>query len=90
MSKKIAVVARERQSEAFRMAIGMVLLDDTIEMYVLDRPLEKSEDLELYLETFADLELNLYSNLRENEGAQFLTAEEIAHRLPEYDHVLVY
>lgn len=90
MSKKIAVVVRGRQSEALRMAVGIILMDDTIDVYVLDCIIEKNEQHDLYLETFELMEMNAYSNMAENETMQRLSIAEIAVRLPFYDHVLAY
>ena len=90
MTKKIAVLVRDRQGEALRMAVGIILLDDVIDVYVLDRKVEKSGNNELYLETIVDMEMDAFSNVSENEGMEYLTAEEIATRLLDYDHVLPY
>ena len=90
MTKKIAVLVRDRQGEALRMAVGIILMDDVIDVYVLDEVVEKTEANDLYLETIEAMEMKAYSNVRENRGLAFLTMEEIAARLPEYDHVLAY
>jgi len=90
MTKKIAVIVRNRQGEALRMAVGIILLDDVIDVYVLDRKVENTGDNELYLETIVDMEMNAFSNVKENDGMEYLTAEEIALRLLDYDHVLPY
>lgn len=90
MSKKIAVVVRDRQEEALRMAIGIILLDDIIEVYVLDKTIEDNEQNRLYLETIQDLEIKAYSNVKENDTMAHLSTEEIAERLTGYDHVLAY
>lgn len=90
MTKKIAVLVRDRQSEALRMAVGVILLDDEIDVYVLDRPLEKTEQIELYAETLHDLEMNVYTNCRENKDFKYLSNEDIANKLTEYDHVVAY
>lgn len=90
MNKKIAVLVRDRQGEALRMAVGIILLDDVIDVYVLDRKVEDVGSNGLYLETITDMEMNAFTNVRENEGMEFLSAEEIARRLLDYDHVLPY
>ncbi len=90
MEKKIAVIVRDRQSEALRMAVGIILLDDIIDVYVLDHKVEKSEQHDLYLETIEMMEMNAFSNVAENKEMTLLTMEEIASRLPSYDHVLAY
>ena len=88
--KKIAVLVRDRQSEALRMAVGLILLDDQIDVYVLDRPLPMDDDVQLYVETLHDLEMNGYTNFAGNSELEFLATEEIARRLPDYDQVLPY
>lgn len=90
MTKKIAIMVRDRQSEALRMAMGAILLDDDIHVYVLDHCLGKTEQTELYLETLNDLDIPLFTNSAENTKLQYLSAEEIAQRLSGYDHVIVY
>jgi len=90
MSKRIAVLVRERQAEALRMALGLVLLDDTVDVYVLDRKLEDDEDIRLHLATLKEFDFRIYTNVPENQDLECLPAEEIARRLPEYDHALPY
>lgn len=90
MSKKIAVVVRDRQDEALRMAIGIILKDDIVEVYVLDRKVEINEQNQLYLETIQVLELQAYTNVKENNTMEYLPTEEIARQLLQYDHVLAY
>ncbi len=90
MAKKIAVLVRDRQGEALRMAVGITLMDDVIDVYVLDRKVEETEDNDLNLETMKDLEMNVYTNCKDNEGLEYLSTEEIAQKLLEYDHILPY
>ena len=90
MSKKIAVVVRDRQGEALRMAIGIILMDDIIDVYVLDEVIENTEQNLLNLETIHDMEMKAYSNVRENDSMEYLPIEEIALKLSQYDHVLAY
>ena len=54
MAKKIAVLVRERQGEALRMAIGLTLRDDIVDVYVLDRPVDATEDNALSIELSFD------------------------------------
>jgi hypothetical protein len=90
MSKKIAVLVRDRQEEALRMAVGVILLDDLIDVYVLDSKVEEVGSNPLYLETIVDMEMKAFTNIKENEGMEYLSDEEIARRLVDYDHVLPY
>jgi hypothetical protein len=66
-AKRIAVIVRDRPAEALRVAGGLTLADDTIELFVLDRKLDK-ETLEIAqpLELAAELEMKMYSNNPEN------------------------
>ena len=90
MAKKIAVLVRDRQGEAMRMALGIILLDDEIDVYVLDKKLEETEDNALNFETMNDMDMNVYTNFKENSDMKYLSTEEIAKKLTEYDHILPY
>ncbi len=90
MEKKIAVIIRDRQEEALRMALGLLLLDDTVDVYFLDRPIENTEKNRLQLQTAEEMELSLYTNCSENQDIEQLSVEEIAARLTTYDIVLAY
>jgi hypothetical protein len=89
-TKKIAVIVRDRQGEALRVSGGLTLADDTIEVFVLDRKLDKSDpEIAKPLELATDLDLKMYSNNPEN-GYTTITLEEMAKRLLEYDIVVPY
>ncbi|MDH4162166.1 MAG: hypothetical protein OEW15_05680 [Nitrospirota bacterium] len=89
-AKRIAVIVRDRQGEALRVAGGLTLADDTIEVFVLDRMLDKSDpEVAKPLELVADLDLKVYSNNPEN-GLPVLSIEEMAAKLLEFDHVVPY
>ena len=90
MNKHIAVLVRDRQSEALRMALGLVLLDDAVDVYVLDHKLEDSEQNRLQLSTLREFDFRMYTNEPANEGLECLSAEQIARRLPQYDHAIAY
>jgi hypothetical protein len=89
-TKKIAVIVRERQGEALRVSGGLTLADDTIEVFVLDRKLEKNDhEIAQPLELVNDLDLKMYSNNPEN-GYTTISLEEMAKKLLEYDIVVPY
>ena len=90
MSKKIAVIVRDHQVEALRMAIGLTLVDDVIDVFVLNRKLERSDRTNLNIETLQDLEMNLYSNIEQESDVKFLSDSELANNLLSYDHALPY
>ena len=90
MDKKIAVIIRDRQEEALRMALGLMLLDYTPDVFYLDSPIEDTEKNRLQLETAEEMELNLYTNCSDNQEIEQLSLEEITARLTAYDVVLTY
>ena len=90
MGKKIAVLVRDRQGEALRMSVGVTLMDDTIDVYVLDRKVESNADNDLNLETIKDMDMKLYTNTKENAGMNYISNEELGKKLLEYDHVIPY
>jgi len=90
VQKKIAVLVRERQSEALRMSLGLILRDDVVDVYVLDRKLQQTEESTLHLETMREMEMKLYTNYGGNADMEYLTTAEIARRLPQYDNILPY
>jgi len=90
MAKKIAVLARDRQEEALRMALGIILMDDIVDVYVLDRKLEGNEEINFNIQTMKDMDMRLFSNCKENKNLEYLAIEDIAQRLLDCDHVLSY
>ena len=90
MAKKIAVLVRGRQSEALRMAVGITLMDDIISIFVLDRKVEETEENSLNLETAEMMDMALFTNYSENSGMEYLSNEQLADRLIEYDHIIPY
>jgi hypothetical protein len=90
MAKRIAVLVRDRQDEALRMAVGATLRDDVIDVYVLDRMVEATEGNTLNIETLRDLDMRVRSNIQDNAGLEYCSTEELARRLSGYDHILAY
>jgi len=90
MPKRIAVLVRDRQEEALRMAVGATLRDDVIDVYVLDRKVDATEGNTLNIETLRDLDMWIWSTVPENDGLEYCSTEELATRLLGYDHILAY
>jgi len=89
-TKKIAVIVRDRQGEALRIASGLTLSEDSIEVFILDTKLDKNdEEIAKPLELVSDLELKIYSNNGEN-GYETISLEDMAKRLLVYDFVVPY
>jgi len=85
MPKKIAILAREKQSEAFRISAGLIMLDDTIDVFVLDRKVSEDPDTQRNLSMCKDMGLNIYTNSKDNADLEYLSTEALADKLPEYD-----
>lgn len=72
------------------MSVGLTLVDDVIDVFVLDVELEQTEENKLNLELMKEIEMNTFSNNTANQSITYLPIEEIAHKLVAYDHVLAY
>ena len=90
MSKKIAVVVRDRQDEAVRMSIGLTLMDDSVAVFLFNRVLVKTKDNELNIETLAEMDITVYSNIESSPDSNYLSMEVMAKNLLSYDHILPY
>jgi hypothetical protein len=90
VEKKIAILVRERQVEALRMSLGLILADDVVDVYVLDRKLQQTEEGAMHMDTMLEMEMKFYTNCRENTEMEYLATAEIARRLPQYDNIVPY
>jgi hypothetical protein len=89
MKKRIAVIVRERQAEALRMAVGLTLKDDEVNVFVMDRKLEDDPAVAMNVEVLGDLGVRIRTNNAEN-SFEFMSTEDIAKALLTYDTVLPY
>lgn len=90
MAKKLAVLVRDRQGEALRMGVGLMLADDEVNVFVLDREVEKNDDNDLNVETMNDMDIKLYTNFKGNADIEYISTEDLAQKLLEYDQILPY
>ena len=89
MAKKIAVLVRDRQDEALRMAVGLTLADDEVNVFVMDKKLQSNDANDLNVETLGDMDAKIFTNNPENKFEQ-MTTEQIAKALAGYDVVIPY
>ncbi|MCE5312020.1 MAG: hypothetical protein LLF86_02580 [Nitrospiraceae bacterium] len=87
MPRKIAMLARQRQAETFRMSAGLIMMDDIIDIFVLDRKIDEDEKTQANFELVQDMGLNVYTNCADNKGIEYISTEDIANKLLEYDFV---
>lgn len=85
MSKKIAMLVRDRQSEAFRISAGLIMLDDTIDVFVLDNKVSDDPDVQKNFEMIEALDFEIFTNNKENSNLKYLSNSELAEKLLEYD-----
>ncbi len=90
MTKRIAVLVRERRGEALRMALGLTLMDDVVDVYLLDERSETAKPEALDLDLLKEMGLKAYTNRRDEPEMEFVSIAEIAETLPGYDHVIPY
>jgi hypothetical protein len=89
-TKRIAMIVRDRQAEALRVAGGLTLVDDIIEVFVLDRKLDTADpEVARPLELVNELDLKVWSNVGQ-DGAATITLEDMAKKLLEFDIVVPY
>ncbi len=83
-------MVRDRQGEALRISVGLTIMDDTVEVFVLDKKLGNTEDIAMNLEMINELGLKMYTNTEENVGIEYIPTEKLAKKFLEYDTVLPY
>lgn len=72
------------------MSVGLTIMDDTVEVFVLDKKLGNTEDIAMNLEMINEMGLKMYTNTEENVGIEYIPTEELAKKFLEYDTVLPY
>lgn len=90
MRKKIAVLIRNRQGEALRMSVGLTLVDDIVDVYLIDQPLEHTDENLLNFELMKEMGMNLYSNIQQTDEFQYVPLPELSTKLSDYNHVFAY
>ncbi len=91
--KRIAVLltGSERHSEGLRMAAGLSLLDDKVDIYLLDNDFA-GKDLPVigkHLDMIRAAGIGLYSNFKKDDFI-FTAASDLGKKLLEYDYVIPY
>jgi hypothetical protein len=90
--KKIAVIIRDRQAEAFRMSVGLTVLDDAIDVFIT-QPVKDDDETIVQLEGMKEMkEMDIIKVFTARQGTdfQYITMEDMAGKILEYDHILPY
>lgn len=90
MAGKFAVLVRERQEEALRVALGLTLNDDRVEVFVLDRALARTPKIAANLEMLRELGMRLATTCAANADLELLSDEQLAADLLACDAVVPY
>ncbi|MHB1361726.1 MAG: hypothetical protein ACYCW5_03890 [Thermoleophilia bacterium] len=88
--KKLAVIVRDRQGEALRMSLGLVLADDEVTVFNLGAPIERNDDNNLNIESLEMMDCKLFSINQADEGFEQINMQQVPLKLLEYDHVIPY
>jgi len=89
MMKKVAVIVSDDQHEGLRMGVGLTLGDNAVTVFLMDKPLESSDDIDLNVETLGDMDAKVYSN-DPGSKCEIMSTEEIARALTDFDAVIRY
>ena len=90
MAKLIAVLVRERQEEALRIAVGLTLADDRVAVFVLDRRLADTPQNATNLEVLEELGMRVATNCVDNAGLELPSNAHLAREVLACDHILPY
>ena len=85
---------RERYSEGLRMAAGLSLLDDNVDIYLLNGDFAEADSadspvIENHLDMMRAVGIGLYSNFKK-EGFDFMSGSDLVKSLLKYDYVFSY
>ncbi|MDA8169559.1 MAG: hypothetical protein M0Z59_07670 [Nitrospiraceae bacterium] len=86
---KIAVLVRQRTEEALRMALGLTLMDDKVDVYLTVCPPEPTSQNAMNLEMLREMKAGFYA-LSDVEGFSRVEADRFSEILLGYDRVIAY
>ncbi|MBF0463619.1 MAG: hypothetical protein HQK88_04580 [Nitrospirae bacterium] len=90
MAKKIAVLVRDRQGEALRMSVGITVMDDIIEVFILDNKVVSNEENDMNMDMIKEMDMTMFTNISNYDDIKYISTEEIAKKLLEYDNIIAY
>ncbi|MDT8445621.1 MAG: hypothetical protein RRB13_01835 [bacterium] len=87
MAKKIALITRHRQAEAMRMALGLTLLEDEAEVFILQDLLDDDATAN-QLRQCQSVDLPVYCTAQGPAGLPYLDLAEAAQRWTQFDRLV--
>ncbi len=90
MAKSVAVLVRERQGEALRVAAGLTLGVERVEVFVLDRSIVDTPELRGYLDVLKEIGVRVATNCVDNADLELLSNAELARQIVACDVILPY
>ena len=88
-TKRIAVIVKDRSEEALRMALGLTLYDDMVDIYLTGPGPAPTETNLMNLEMLKAMKAGLYS-ICEVEDFKRVSEEDVPQILLKYDVVIPY
>ncbi len=89
MGKKIAVIVKDREEEALRMAVGLTLEDDEVNVFLMNDVPVPGGSVEANIETLRELGGRVFTNNPSNPFELMDTAQ-IASALTGFDVAVAY
>ncbi|MBF0472243.1 MAG: hypothetical protein HQK93_00680, partial [Nitrospirae bacterium] len=82
----------DRQGEALRMSVGITVMDDIVNVFVLDKTIESNEENDMNVEMIKEMDIPMLTNFKPNEdkGMEYISTEDLAKKLLEYNNILCY
>jgi len=90
MAKRLAVLVRERQAEALRVAVGLTLNDDRVEVFVLDRKVAQTPENATNIGVLKEMGMRVATNCPDDAGLELLSNADLARQIAECDIILAY
>jgi len=90
MAKRVAVLVRERQGEALRVAVGLTLMAERVEVFVLDRKVADAPENGMHIGVLKELGMRVATNCADNTDLELLSNANLARQMVECDIILPY
>jgi hypothetical protein len=90
VGKRVALLVRDRPAEALRVAVGLTLADNAVEVFVLDPLPPDDSATAVYLEVLGELRLRVRTTCPKNAALGLRPVADLARELLGFDHIVAY